>query len=97
MIERGDLSATFDRAWPLDDEDRFPAMKRAEEKTMFVIEIYRRARLFGRPEWRWRARARNGEVLANSTEGYINRGDLDDELEELRLGFASAKIVSVDQ
>jgi uncharacterized protein YegP (UPF0339 family) len=24
-------------------------------------------------EWRWRARARNGEVIADSGEGYVSR------------------------
>lgn len=64
---------------------------------MFKIEVYSKKRMFGRPQWRWRAVARNGEVVANSTEGYNNRGDLDDELEELRLSFATAEIVRVDQ
>lgn len=26
-------------------------------------------------EWRWRIRAANGEIIADSAEGYVNRAD----------------------
>ncbi len=26
-------------------------------------------------EWRWRFKAKNGEILADSSEGYKNKGD----------------------
>ncbi|MHB2210432.1 YegP family protein [Methylobacterium phyllostachyos] len=35
------------------------------------FELYRDAK----GEWRWRLRARNGEVIAESGEGYIRRED----------------------
>lgn len=27
-------------------------------------------------EWRWRAKARNGEIMADSAEGYTRKADL---------------------
>src|SRR4051794_34111197 len=97
MISRVGIDQSLARAFPLDAWPFEEASTPSEEEAMFQIEVYRRSRLIGRPEWRWRARARNGEVVANSTEGYINRSDLNDELEELRAGFATAAIVTVDQ
>ncbi len=38
---------------------------------MAEFEIYQDAR----GEWRWRFRAANGEIVAVSSEGYVNRGD----------------------
>ena len=35
------------------------------------FELYRDAK----GEWRWRLRARNGEVIAESGEGYVRRED----------------------
>ena len=35
------------------------------------FELYRGAK----GEWRWRLRARNGEVIAESGEGYVRRED----------------------
>jgi len=35
------------------------------------FELYRDAK----GEWRWRLRARNGEVIADSGEGYVRRED----------------------
>lgn len=35
------------------------------------FELYRDAK----GEWRWRLRARNGEVVAESGEGYVRRED----------------------
>lgn len=50
------------------------------------IEVYRgRWRRPGRPQpWRWRAKARNGRILAVSSESYTNFGDL---LKALRMLF----------
>lgn len=40
------------------------------------FELYRARRgLFVRTQWRWRLRAANGHVIADSGEGYNNRGD----------------------
>ena len=36
-----------------------------------------------RDEWRWRLVASNGEIIADSAEGYNNLTDLDDMLDEL--------------
>ena len=36
-----------------------------------MFEIYRDAK----NEWRWRLKASNGEVIADSAEGYKNRKD----------------------
>lgn len=38
------------------------------------FEIYRTTPLLRRPEWRWRLKATNGEIIA-SGEGYRNKAD----------------------
>lgn len=40
-----------------------------------TLEFYRRKKMFGRSQWRWRVRASNGRILAQSSEGYNNQGD----------------------
>jgi uncharacterized protein YegP (UPF0339 family) len=94
-VDRAELGECMRRAVTIDEPLRFVASSGSEEEVMFMIVVYRKTRLFGRPEWRWRAVARNGEVIANSTEGYVHRGDLDDILEELKLGFANAPVSEV--
>ena len=40
------------------------------------FELYRSKTLLRRrPEWRWRLRANNSLIIANSGEGYVNRAD----------------------
>jgi uncharacterized protein len=39
--------------------------------TRYIGEIYRDAA----GEYRWRVRASNGQIVADSAEGYVNRGD----------------------
>lgn len=45
-------------------------------------------------EWRWRLRARNGEVVADSGEGYKRREDCEHGIELVRQS-AEAKIVDM--
>lgn len=42
-------------------------------------------------EWRWRLRARNGEVIATSGEGYVHRRDCEHGIDLVRQS-AEAKI-----
>lgn len=50
-----------------------------------TVEIYEARRgLALRKQWRWRARAANGRVVANSGEGYNNRADLERALEVVK-------------
>lgn len=53
-----------------------------------TIEIYREDQS---GDWRWRARAKNGRILADSAEGYRNRADLINALHILRTCFADAR------
>jgi len=41
-------------------------------------------------KWRWRAKAENGEIVADSSEGYENRQDAIDEIQKLRGDFPGA-------
>ncbi|GJD35209.1 YegP family protein [Methylobacterium aerolatum] len=45
-------------------------------------------------EWRWRLRARNGEVIADSGEGYKRREDCEHGIELVRQS-AEAKFVDM--
>ena len=47
------------------------------------VEIYRDAQGF----WRWRRRAGNGEIVADSAEGYWNRTDVVDMAEHINPGL----------
>lgn len=61
------------------------------------IEIYPKRRgLLRRKQWSWRTVAINGEIVI-PPEGYNNKRDLRDELEDLRADFARAEIVEVAQ
>ena len=39
-------------------------------------------------EWRWRLRANNGRILADSGEGYKRRHDMDKAIAAVRRAFA---------
>jgi uncharacterized protein YegP (UPF0339 family) len=45
-----------------------------------VFEVYRD----GRDEWRWRMRHRNGNIVADSAEGYSSRAAAVDGLDTVR-------------
>ena len=46
-----------------------------------IVEIYSTKRPFMRRQWRWRAIANNGHIMATSGEGYNNRADMLDALD----------------
>jgi len=41
-------------------------------------------------QWRWRAVAKNGKTVADGAEGYHNKKDLTDELDNIKKEFGSA-------
>lgn len=43
-------------------------------------------------EWRWRFRAKNGNVLADSGEGYKNKGDMLSAIMTLKAEFPGAEL-----
>ncbi len=47
------------------------------------FEVYRSGL---RRHWRWRLRAANGKIIANSGEGYKNRADIDSMIQLLKRG-----------
>lgn len=47
---------------------------------MNVLEIYSKKPLFGRRQYRWRIKARNGKIIASSSEGYNNRSECIDNI-----------------
>lgn len=50
-----------------------------------AVEIYEARRgLSFRKQWRWRIIAKNGRIVAVSSEGYNNRADLERGLEIVR-------------
>ena len=53
-------------------------------------EMYRDAAA----EWRWRFRATNGEIIAASSEGYVNKTDCSHGIELVK-GSASASVEEV--
>jgi uncharacterized protein YegP (UPF0339 family) len=44
---------------------------------MYVIENYSTKSLFQRRQYRWRTRHANGNIIAQSSEGYNNKADRD--------------------
>lgn len=61
---------------------------------MMRFELYRKRRLVGRPQWRWRLVAGNGRIIAHSGEGYINKADALSAI-DLVQGSAGVRIVEV--
>jgi len=51
------------------------------------FEIYSRKPLIGRRQYRWRLRARNGKIIAASSEGFNNRQDCLDNAYNVRQTF----------
>ena len=54
------------------------------------LEIYRD----GRGEWRWRLRASNGRILADSSEGYRRRASVRKAVERVRSILATDALVT---
>jgi uncharacterized protein YegP (UPF0339 family) len=48
-------------------------------------------------EWRWRLRADNGRIVADSAEGYANQRDVEIMLASIQLAALGAKIVYLGQ
>jgi uncharacterized protein YegP (UPF0339 family) len=46
-------------------------------------------------EWRWRLRHRNGNIMADSGEGYVRKADAKSAIETLREHTADAEIEEV--
>jgi len=44
-------------------------------------------------QWYWHARADNGRIVADSGEGYHNKGDMLQELNNVREQIGSAQVV----
>jgi len=44
-------------------------------------------------EWRWRFRASNGNIIADSAEGYINKTDCEHGIEIVKREAPNARIV----
>ena len=58
------------------------------------IEAYRRLTLSGW-RWYWRARARNGRIVADGAEGYRNRIDLIRSISLIQRELALAELVGL--
>jgi uncharacterized protein YegP (UPF0339 family) len=58
-----------------------------------TIEIYRDKAA----EWRWRAKASNGAIIAVSGEGYINIADMRTALFRLRADLPTSEMIEVDE
>lgn len=44
------------------------------------VETYKTLTWKLKYEWRWRVRANNGKIIASSSEGYINKGDMENNM-----------------
>jgi uncharacterized protein YegP (UPF0339 family) len=61
------------------------------------FEVYRGRRgIFGRTQWRWRLRAANGKIIADSAESYNNRADCLMIIERIRQNAANALIKGIE-
>jgi uncharacterized protein YegP (UPF0339 family) len=47
-----------------------------------VVEFYKDAS----DQWRWRRKARNGKVIADGSEGYVNLDDAKEQAERINKG-----------
>ena len=62
-----------------------------------IFELYRsRWGLLLRNQWRWRLKAKNGQIIAHGGESYHNRRDALHAIELIRAEAAYAPIKGVD-
>jgi uncharacterized protein YegP (UPF0339 family) len=45
---------------------------------------------------RWRLKAKNGEIVADSGQGYVNYGDMVETINKIKAGAPHAKIQKAD-
>lgn len=57
---------------------------------MIRFQLYRSGLI--RKEWRWRMRAANGRIIADSGEGYRNKADCIAAIDLIREGAAGAAV-----
>jgi len=44
-------------------------------------------------EWRWRLKAKNGQIIADSSEGYKNLADCNAMIDKIRQHASSANVI----
>jgi uncharacterized protein YegP (UPF0339 family) len=57
-------------------------------KTMAIFEVFKDVK----KEYRWRLKASNGKIIADSGEGYVAKADCEHGIELVKKEAASAKI-----
>lgn len=60
-----------------------------------VFEMYPRFLMDGSKQWRWRLRAKNGRIMADSGESYWHRVDCRRAMRKIRFGAILAKVEQV--
>lgn len=57
------------------------------------VQFYQTKRsIFRAPEWRWRAIHKNGNIMADSAEGYVNKADCERAFVTVRTLLPTAKV-----
>jgi uncharacterized protein YegP (UPF0339 family) len=58
---------------------------------MLKFEVYKDAAY----QYRWRLKASNGRIIADSAEGYVNRRDCEAMIDLIKIHVPSAQVVSL--
>lgn len=67
-------------------------MKIDKTKPRFWFELYQDTK----GEWRWRLRAINGRIIADSAEGFNSRGGAIDSIQLVMMAVGSEKTITTD-
>jgi amphi-Trp domain-containing protein len=82
--EDGELSLEFEVEWPEEDGD----VQTESEESNATFELYEDSA----EEWRWRLRHDNGNIIADSGEGYTRKADAQNGLESVKQNAPGASI-----
>ena len=72
------------RAYRRETDKIYKSFHSPNTQIMYTIEFYDTKRPFQRRQYRWRVRHINGNIIAQSSEGYNNRSDRDESFFRLR-------------
>jgi amphi-Trp domain-containing protein len=88
--EDGELSLEFEVEWPEEDGDvQTESESEAEsEESNATFELYEDSA----EEWRWRLRHDNGNIIADSGEGYTRKADAQNGLESVKQNAPGAPV-----
>lgn len=76
-----------------DAKNSIEVVKKAATDAKITFEVYED----GKKEHRWRLKAANGQIVANSSEGYKSKADAEKAAQLIKDGAPKAEVVEIDK